>query len=196
MNEGHQQSDGRVNESFFTSEEKKIALEQVDRIQSAYLQMIETRPGEDWKRGWSYQVVTGDRLLAMAQVRAIRDEYLPPSGLSNEEKEQGVKTCNGALCALAADKLPLDLSIMRNTPSQRGNLLQYHLQFKLRYLPVELKRHGREANPDKVMRESLALLEETLAYANEVKKFDIPEDPCPIDLAVEIQEDVDEFLNE
>lgn len=210
-----QEAGTRVSGSFFTAEEKKVAVEQLDRIQSAYLGKIEMKMGEKTAReagGWNYDAASGDRLLVVAQVRALRDDYLPPSGLSDGEKKRGVKTCDAAICALVAHKLPLDLS---RTPPNR-NLLVLAMQLPLWRLrneasaadgkaeeaaqtpPAERearpKRPGKVVDPDAEVRQALAVLEDALAHAREKTTFVIPEGPCQIDLAVEIREGVEAFL--
>lgn len=243
----HQQCLRQVEDSFYTAEEKKVAVEQLDRIQSVYLKMIEADLSEQdigtYEKRVStyhtaYKFVTGDRLLAIAQVRALRDDFLPASGLSDEEKNEGVKTCNEAICALVAEKLPLYLS---RTPPNR-DMLQVSLQFRLWRLRSEASRGNSEieaaattptaedeveeaattpiaedeseaetttstgegevktkpyrhvVDPDEELRQAFIVLEDALAYAKEDTTLEIPEGPCQVDLAVEMQQGVDEFL--
>ena len=211
----HQAARNQVGGSFFTAEEKKVALEQIDRIQSAYLDRIEMKLGQKTGQasgGWSFDAVTGDRLLVAAQVRALRDDFLPPSGLSDAEKKQGVKTCDAAVCALVANKLPLDFS---RTPAEHNRL---HLALSQRLWRLRDEAPGandknegaartpptdREGGPkrrdtavdrDAQVRQALTLLGDALARARGETAFEAPDGPCRIDLSGEIRRGADEFL--
>ncbi len=203
----------KVNESFFTEEEKKVVIEQLDRMKVANLESLETKTGT--KRNWDYKVVTADRLFIVAQARALRDEFLPASGLSDEEKKQGVKTCDKAICALFSEQLPLTLD-SKGRHTKGGNLgrdLQLSLQFNLSRLRQEAlaadsdKEAAPTVPPDgkakskpavkavkPELRQALAHLEEALAFASEQTKLEIPASPCQVDITGEIVKDVEEFL--
>jgi hypothetical protein len=165
--------------SFLTAAEKSVAVGHLDRVRSAYLRMIEAKKVEvkNGNKDWSFPTVVRGHLLVVAQARALRDDFLPASGLSDEEKKLGAKTCDAVICS--ANQVPSSLSAS----------LQPGL--------IRLRDGGaagddnEQVGPDEDVRHALVLLKDALRHAN-VKKE--PDGPCAVDFAADMKAAVDLFL--
>ena len=199
----NQRYEGRVegvNLSFLTAEEKKGAIEHLDRIRSAYLKMIEMKKVEvkHGMKDWSFPVVLQSHLLVVAQARALRDEFLPASSLSDEEKKQGAKTCDVIICV--AKQLPSSWhdSLLHSLGPELTRLRDdiaagdgEKAEPRPQALKPEKAPAAKATNTDQEVRQALAHLRRALVDAKVNKDV---EGPCVVDFAGDMKEALDMFL--
>lgn len=169
-----------INGSEIPAGEKTEVIAQIDRVVSAYKQgRIRAEDLEPMM-----QKLEQSPVFVMIQTWGLEKAYLDPSGLSDEEKEQGRRTIERSFRGLVEQKITQE-EFTGVVPQQQG---QADLKFDNGKAVVKTSRGQRSPLSDEEVRTMLADLKKLADDA------EIPDEPFTIDIGDEVTKLVDEVL--
>jgi hypothetical protein len=169
-----------VNASEIPAGEKAEVIAQIDRVADAYKQgRIRAEDLEPMM-----QKLEKSPAFLMMQTWGLEQAYIEPSGLSDEEKEQGRRTIERAFRGLVEQKITQD-EFRGVVPQQPG---QADVKIDNGKTVVKASRGQRSPLTDEEVRTMLADLKKLADDA------EIPDEPFTIDIGDEVKKLVDEVL--
>lgn len=210
VNQMHAAAGETIKNSYFTEEEKTTAYAELKRIHQAYLDQVDENISA---ARVSFDAVLQKHLLLIAQIRAIKETYLPESELTDEEKAAGAKTCDRVMCALmnnmtgghVNDALGIEtgtfLMLFKEQPESADVVpakVDEELLLEGENEPEESVEDDWPPAPEMPVDiiDTNEKLREVLAYLNGyIDDHQVPEEiECEIDIIGTIKRDVDEYL--